>query len=392
MGDVRRPVTAFEFATAGRIVFGRGRFDEAGTLVRGLGTRALVVTGRSPARGDRLVALLAAQRITASRFIVTREPAIETVRDGVRAIRQSGADLVIAVGGGSAIDAGKAMAAVAANDGDITDYLEIVGRGQPLIHASLPFVAIPTTAGTGSEVTRNAVLTSPADRVKASLRSPLMLPRLALVDPDLTVTTPRDVTAATGLDALTQLIEAYVSRRATAVTDLLAADGMRRAAGALRRAVANGDDHEARDAMSLASLYSGLALSSAGLGAVHALAGPLGGMLGAPHGALCAALLPHVFAANLQALETRPPARPVMSRFEEVARLLTGNPAAAGADGMAWLRDLVVDLGIPRLHAFGLTTDRVADVVAHAGRANSMKTNPVDLTPEELTSVLAAAM
>ena len=382
----------FEFATAGRIVFGRGQFEDAGRLARGLGTRALVVTGRSPERGDRLARLLEREQITVMRLLVSHEPTVETVRGGVRVARTAGCDLVLAVGGGSAIDAGKAIAAIATNDGDVSDYLEVVGRGQPLVHSSLPFVAIPTTAGTGSEVTRNAVLTSPEHRVKASLRSPLMLPRVALIDPDLTLTVPpenhgrdrpgradathRGLCLATGqCRDQSALGRGHPARRRRAT-----------------RVVRDGGDCDAREAMALASLYSGLALSSAGLGAVHALAGPLGGIFGAPHGALCGALLPHVLGANVRALEARAPDHPALVRFQEVARLLTGDASARAEGGIAWLRGLEQDVRIPPLGTYGLAVDDFPEVIAHAARANSMKSNPVDLTADELAQVLSAAM
>ena len=215
------------------------------------------------------------------------------VRQGVELARREQCDLVIAFGGGSAIDAGKAIAALLANGGELTDYLEVIGKGQPLRHPSVPFIAVPTTAGTGSEVTRNAVLASAEHQVKVSMRSPLMLPRLAVVDPELTLELPPAVTASTGLDALTQLIEPYVSIRANPLTDGFCLEGLRRVSRSLRRAYHAGRDITAREDMSLASLLGGLALANAGLGVVHGFAAPVGGMFHAPHGAICAALLPH---------------------------------------------------------------------------------------------------
>lgn len=381
----------FDFAV-GRIVFGAGRFNDAGALVRDFGTGALVVTGRSPDRFERLAPLLEAERIAVHRFVVSEEPTIAIVREGVAAARGAGCDLVIGLGGGSALDAAKTIAVLATNHGDALDYLEIIGSGQPLVHPSLPCVAIPTTAGTGSEVTRNAVLGSPEHHVKVSLRSPLMLPRLALVDSELSVTAPPDVTAASGMDAVTQLIEAYVSRRANPLSDALCVAGVRHAARALRQAVHHGGDRDARDAMALASLFSGLALSNSGLGAVHGLAGPLGGMLGAPHGALCAVLVPGVVRANSRALAARAPDHPSRPRLDEMARVLTGRASATAEDGAGWLRDAATEFGIRRLGAYGLTVTSIPDVIERGRRANSMKANPIDLTTEELSAVLDAAM
>src|SRR5208282_5705063 len=227
-------------------------------------------------------------------------------------------------GGGSAIDAAKAIAAMLTNKGELLDYVEIIGRGKPLTQPSAPFIAVPTTAGTGSEVTRNAVLASPEHRVKVSLRSPLMLPRVAVVDPELTYALPPAITASTGLDALTQLIEPFVCARANPMVDALCIEGIRRAARSLREVVHQNPGKSAREDMALASLFGGIALANAGLGAVHGFAGPMGGMFAAPHGALCAALLPGVMAANVAALRRRQPGGEGLRRYDEIARLLTG--------------------------------------------------------------------
>jgi alcohol dehydrogenase class IV len=277
------------------------------------------------------------------------------------------------------------------NPGDILDYLEVVGRAQPLTAPSAPYLAVPTTAGTGSEVTRNAVLASPEHRVKVSLRSPWMLPAVALVDPELTYALPPDLTATTGLDALTQLIEPFVCARANPMTDAICREGMAKAAPALRRVHACPEDAAARADMCLASLFGGMALANAGLGAVHGFAGPLGGMYPAPHGAVCAALLPHVMAANCAALQRRGRTE-TLARYDEVARCLTGHPAARAADGIAWTRALVRELGIPALAAYGIRVEDSSEIVARAAQASSMKANPVPLELDELKDVLAAAI
>jgi alcohol dehydrogenase class IV len=299
--------------------------------------------------------------------------------------------LVIAMGGGSAIDTGKALAAMLANSGDPLDYLEVVGRGQPLGRVSAPFIAIPTTSGTGSEVTRNAVLASPQHRVKASLRGSSMLPRLAVVDPELTLGLPRSVTASTGLDALTQLIEPYVGVRANAMTDLFSVEGIRRAAGALPRVWEDGGDRQARTDMSWASLLGGLALANAGLGAVHGFAAPVGGMFPAPHGAACAALLPHAMAVNIQALRARAPASQALGRYGEVACLLTGRAQATAEDGVRWMAEICRRLEIPPLRTYGVTEADIPDLVEKAAQASSMKGNPIVLTPEELRQIIERA-
>ncbi len=382
----------FEFATAARIIFGEGTLAEVGTLAAGLGRRALVVTGRTPERAAPLLARLAGAGVACETFAVAHEPTVDLALEGTQSARDLGCDQVIACGGGSVMDAGKAIAALLTNPGDPFDYLEVIGRGKPLLHPAAPVIAIPTTAGTGSEVTRNAVLASPEHRVKVSLRSSLMLPAVALVDPELTYDLPPAITAYTGLDALTQVIEPFVTPAANPLTDAICREGIRRAGRALRRAVARGDDAEARADMAFASLCGGLALANARLGAVHGFAGPFGGMFDAPHGAVCAALLPHVMAANVAALRDRTPKHPSLRRYAEIARLLTGDARASADDGVAWVRDLVADLGVPGLATYGLDEAAFAALIAAAQHSSSMKGNPVALSDGELRAILARAM
>ena len=380
----------FEFATATRIVFGEGAAATLPELVRTFGARPLVVTGASPERAAWLVSALSAQS-----FAVPGEPTVDLVREGARRVLGAACDVILSLGGGSAIDAGKAIAIIAANGGEPLEFLEVVGKGRAIAAPPLPFIAVPTTAGTGSEVTRNAVLGSAEHGVKASLRSPLMLPRVALVDPELTYALPPAVTAATGLDALTQLIEPYVSARANPLADAVCVEGIRRVAGALRRAYHDGADREARRDMALASLFGGLALANAGLGIVHGFAAPLGGSSKAPHGALCAALLPHGMAANVAALRARAPQNPalgpVLDRYTTVARLLTGRNEASAEDGIEWVHALCAELNVPALRAWGIAEADLPGVVEKAARSSSMQANPLPLTAEELLAVVAAA-
>jgi len=271
-----------------------------------------------------------------------------------------------------------------------TDYLEVIGRGRPLQNPAAACIAIPTTAGTGAEVTRNAVLASPEHGVKVSMRSPHMLPRLAVVDPELTRSLPPEVTAATGMDALTQCLEAYVSRKANPLTDSLSREGLNRCARSLRTACRQGGNLKARTDMALASLFSGLALANGGLGAVHGIAGPLGGQLDAPHGALCGRLLPPVFAANVQRLQSE--SNPAASaRFDAVARSLTGDPAATAADAVLWLEVLRRELKIPPLSAYGLSSADLPTVAAKALKASSMQGNPVPLDKDAIITILEQA-
>ena len=381
----------FEFATANRIVFGSGTLDEAAPATRGLGRKALVVVGASAGRAAGLLDRLAGEGVATSLYQVRGEPTIEAVMAGTELARAAGCELVIGLGGGSPLDTGKAIAALLTNPGDIHDYLEVVGKGQPLANPPAAYIAIPTTAGTGSEVTRNAVLTASRQRTKVSLRSPLMLPRLAIVDPELTYGLPPQVTATSGMDAITQLIEPFVSNAANPIADAFCRAGLERAAQALPRAYAE-DDPQAREDMALASLLGGLALASARLGAVHALAGPIGGMFAAPHGALCARLLPVVLETNLEALRERAPQSPVLARFTETARMLTGRPEARAEDGPARLKELCAAFDIPPLAAYGIQDLDLPAIAEQAKRANSMKGNPIELTDEEITEILKQAL
>jgi alcohol dehydrogenase class IV len=379
----------FEFATAGKILAGAGRAAELPGVVGGLGSRVLVCTGADPARHGGLLAGLGLPAVV---FAVAAEPTVELARACVAAAREHGADVVAAVGGGSVLDLGKAAAMLLGNGGDPLDYLEVIGSGRKITQPSVPCVAVPTTAGTGAEVTANAVLASPAHGLKASLRSPLMIPRVALVDPELTVSCPPRVTAASGLDALTQCLEPFVSVRANPLTDGLAREGLRRAAAGLRAAYADGSDLGARADMAMCSLLGGIALANAKLGAVHGLAGVIGGTADVPHGMACAALLAPVIEANVRALRSGQPGPPALHRYTEAARLLTGSPAASIDDGLAWIRETVSQLAVPGLAAFGIGPQHVDDVAAKAARSSSMQGNPVALTHSDLRAIVLQAL
>jgi len=378
----------FEFATATRIVFGAGRLREIRAIAPALGRRALVVIGKSAGavkRVEPLLSALTSAGVEYATFSVAGEPTIDVVRTGTQRARDERCDFVIGFGGGSPIDTGKTIAVLLTNEGDPLDYVELIGKGKAFTNPPVPYVAIPTTAGTGSEVTRNAVLGSPEHRVKVSLRSPLMLPRVALVDPELTYDLPPQITATTGLDALTQLIEPFVSVKANPMTDAICREGMQRVARSLRRAYEHGDDVTAREDMCMAGLFGGMALANAGLGAVHGLAGPLGGMFDAPHGALCAALLPHVMEANRKMI--RGPAgrgavsapTVIVGRFDEV-RQIVGD-----------IGELVQALEIPPLRRYGVTREAFPEIIEKAKISNSMKGNPVVLRDGELREVLERA-
>ena len=381
----------FEFATVTRIVFGPGVLSEAVSLSAGMGKQVFVVTGRTMERAEPLLEQFAKQGVTCTTFCVSGEPTTITAREAVELARRAACDSVVSLGGGSVLDTGKVVAAMLTNTGELQDYLEVVGAGKPLAQNSAPHLAIPTTAGTGAEVTSNAVLGVPEQRVKVSMRSPFMLPRVALVDPELTYSLPPAVTASTGLDALTQLIEAYVSDKANPLTDGICREGIERAGRSLRRAVENGQDRDARQDMSLASLFSGLGLANAKLGAVHGFAGPLGGMLSAPHGALCARLLPFVMEANVQALRRRGVDSPPLVKYTEIARLLTGKPTARVAEGVTWVHEICMALKVPSLAKLGLKEHDFPAVIAKAKKSSSMKGNPVELADDELLEIVRRA-
>jgi alcohol dehydrogenase class IV len=380
-------VIAFDLALPRKVIFGSGRADELAALLPTLGRRVLLCTGSDPARHRGLLGDVEPVAVVP----VVREPTVDDVRAATEQARAAGADAVVAIGGGSPIDLGKVVAALLGNGTDPLDHLEIVGKGVPPAQPSVPFVAVPTTAGTGSEATANAPLRSPEEGVKTSIRSPHMLPAVALVDPLLTLGCPPAVTASSGFDALTQCLEPFVSPKANPATDAVAAEGLRRGARSLRRAYERGDDREAREDMALCSFFGGVALANAKLGAVHGLAGVVGGTVDAPHGATCAALLAPVFEANVAALRERDPDAPALRRYTEVARLLTGRGDATVDDGVAWLHETVAALSVPPLGAVGLAPEQYPEVAEKAARASSMQGNPVKLTEEELLAVLRAA-
>lgn len=382
----------FDFATATKISFGPGAIKELQPLLGSFGTHALVVTGRNPDRAAPLLAVLTQANMPYTPYPTDGEPSIDDARRGVETARTAGCDFVIAFGGGSALDTGKAIAALLTNPGDPLDYLEVIGRGKPITQPSAPLMTIPTTAGTGSEVTSNAVLASPEHRVKVSLRSPLMLARLALIDPELTHTSPPDVTAASGLDALTQVLEPYVSNKANPFTDSICREGMVRAARSLKLAYLEPTHAAAREDMALVSLFGGVALSNAKLGAVHGFAGPFGGMFDAPHGAICARLLPYVMEANIRALRERAPESQPLQRYEEIARILTGQPGATAVEGVRWVHELCQAMQVPPLGQYGFTAADADTLCEKAAVASSMQGNPIKLTTDELHQIVAAAL
>jgi alcohol dehydrogenase class IV len=370
----------FEFATAGKILFGSGTLAQAAPAAAAFGTRVLVITGRNADRAAPLFDALRKQDLECQTFAVSGEPTVDLARQA----STLSTDVVIGFGGGSVIDLAKAAAALMTNPGDPLDYLEVIGKGMPLKNRPAPCIAIPTTAGTGAEVTKNAVLASPEHSVKVSMRHPLMIPDLAIVDPECTLSMPPGVTASTGLDALTQLLEAFISKKANPMTDGFCREGLPRVVRSLRRAFENGSDIKAREEMALASLFGGLALANAGLGAVHGFAGPIGGMFSAPHGLVCAALLPHVMKENLSALK-REEIFQTLGKFDEFTRM-TGSSTAE--EGIEWLEAICRDLQVPPLSELGVSKADFPAIVKKAKSASSMKGNPVKLSDARLMRIL----
>jgi len=383
----------FEFASAARIIFGDGSAQQLPQLARDKGTHALLMTDSfQPEAVTRLLDALGESDLRLTHVPVSGEPTVAVIDEAKAIAASAGCDMVISIGGGSVIDAGKASAALIPNAGAVLDYLEVIGAGKKLSTAPLPFIALPTTAGTGAEVSKNAVIGSKAHRVKVSLRDNRMLADIALVDPELTHSVPPAVTASTGMDALTQVLEPFVSHLANPLTDGMCAEGLRRAGASLRTVYAEPDDAEARRDMALTSLLGGLALANAKLGAVHGFAGVLGGMYDAPHGAICAALLPPVMEANINALKAREPENPALKRYEYAAQFLLFDRSASSQDAMDWISETSRIFGIQGLGAYGVREADFAEIVEKSSASSSMQGNPIALTADDLTAILRAAL
>ncbi|MFX0091113.1 MAG: iron-containing alcohol dehydrogenase [Candidatus Hodarchaeota archaeon] len=386
----------FELLSTPQIMFGSGQFQKLGQLVRDFGSRLLVVASESALKDKNnektLVEALVEHNITDTRFIVKGEPTIEIIDQGVAVGMDFKTEAVIGFGGGSVLDAGKAIAGLITNGESAREYMEGVGRGLKITQSSLPYIAVPTTAGTGSEVTKNAVILAKDVGVKASIRSPLLVPKIALIDPSLMLSVPPEVTASCGLDAFTQLLEPYTSNKAQPITDALALLGIQRARNSLVRAYKQGNDLSARENMAMAALLSGICLANVGLGAVHGFASPLGGMFPIPHGVVCAALLAPTIQKNIEELKAKAPKNPNLLKYAKLAEITCNQTFSSINEAhMAltqYLRELTQTLKIPPLSKFGMKDSDIPTVIAKAIKSSSMKYNPIKLSESALSDIL----
>lgn len=385
---------SFGFSTATEILFGPGCVKNAFAAAKAhgaLGNKAMLVCN-DLSRAKAIVDELKRAGIPFIHQTVAREPCTELVDKAAQSAREEKVDFVIAVGGGSVMDTGKAIAMLVANGGECLDYLEVVGRGKKITKKSLPLIAVATTAGTGAEVTKNAVVKSVQHAQKASLRSPSMFPVLAVVDPLLMLSVPPQATACSGLDAFTQCLEPLTSNAANPLTDTLALRGLREAASSLRVAYADGANVKARTGIALCSLMGGLCLANAKLGSVHGFAGVLGGMLeSAPHGGICGALIPACIVANIQAMRQRDPSNPALQKYHQAAQAVLGKADATPEQLALWVAESCRIMKVPPLSAYGLKPEHFPEAVSKSAAASSMKGNPIVLTEKELTSILEQA-
>ena len=387
----------YDFLAPPRIVFGWGRRREVGRLGRTLGRRAFLVCGLPPEvagglTGEMAAALRAEGVEPVPLATLLHEPEVADVDRTAARIRDLGpseGDFLLATGGGAAIDLAKAAAAMATNDESPTvqDYLENVGRGLTIVRPPLPLLAMPTTAGTGAEATKNAVISSYDPPFKKSLRDDRLMPRIALVDPELTVSVPPQVTAASGMDAITQLIESYVSRKSQPIPRALAVHGLKLAVPAIVEAVEHGDRRPAREAMSHAALLSGMALANSGLGMAHGVAAALGTLCRVPHGLACALMLPAAIRTNIEVCQ---------ADFARLSHLLFGRnpkaPAEAAGAFLAEIEELCDRVGVPRrLSQVGVTREQIPAIVK-SSRGASMSGNPRELSDDELSAILESLL
>lgn len=376
----------FQFMTSTRIIFGEGALANSLSSLNQFGYSVLLVTGKDGERAEPVLNYLKQQNMRYQQVAVHGEPLIAMIEEMAAMGRKFRPDMVLAMGGGSVLDAGKALAALIPNQGSVYDYVEVVGRSVPLQAKPLPFIAVPTTAGTGSEVSKNAVLRSAQEQVKVSLRSPEMLADLAIVDPTFTYGMDPVMSGYCGMDAFSHLMEAYVCGDPNPLTDMVCEEGLRRLSGSLLAACED-DDPRARSDMSFAAMLGGMALANGKLGAAHGLASALGGRLDAPHGLITAQLIPFVMQENV--LAAREAGRTdVLDRYRQLACILTGRINAEIIDGILWARRTLKRLNLPTLSSYGLCDMMFDEVAEDALRSNAIKGNPLPLNKPRLLSLL----
>ncbi len=377
----------FIFTTSPQIVFKWGASTQLIEYVKQYGTRVLLLHSRSVKEIEHIKQELGQNGIEVDAHIVSGEPTDIKVNALFAAAHGKKVDVVLGMGGGSVLDTGKAVSALLANPGDVLDYVEVVGKGLALQKAPLPFIAVPTTAGTGTEVTKNAVIKITEKNVKVSMRDMRMIPRVALIDPSLTLSVPPAVTASTGMDAFVQVLEPYISRYANCMVDMFCRDAIPLAAEYLPKVYHDPTDRESRTKMAWVSLLGGLSLANAKLGAVHGFAGPIGGMFNVSHGVICAALLPQVFRMNSKRIvETDD--KEMKQRLLEIASWVTGSDGASIAQAVEWFIALNQELNIPRLRDIGIRQIHFDAIIEKSMHSSSMKGNPVLLSPDELREIL----
>ncbi len=391
-------MTEFSLSRLPRIEFGAGVLAKLPAIARGYGAHALLVTGAGSLKSSPIwpgvTAGLKAQGISWLHLAIPGEPSPQMVDEAVRALRTEPVDVVIGIGGGSALDAAKAIAGLLKPGNSVMDHLEGVGPELPYTGPATPFIAVPTTAGTGSEATKNAVLSvQGVDGFKKSFRDERLVAEVALVDPDLLATCPPAVIAANGMDAFTQLLESFVSSRAGPLTDSLAWGGMKAARDGLLALYADAGDAMARERMAYAALVSGITLAQVGLGSVHGLAAPLGAFFPIPHGVACGTLVATATRINIESLRSREPSHPALEKYAQVGRLLNRqgqlDQATAHAALIDTLKAWTRALGLPTLVHYGVTPADILRIVANS-RGSSMKSNPVLLADSEIAAILAA--
>jgi alcohol dehydrogenase class IV len=380
----------FEFVTTTRIIFGNNKLKLLKNLAPNFGSRAFVITGNDPDRSAEVLDMLDAANCSPVIYSVPGEPTLDTINRGLFILVETERDFVVSVGGGSAIDTGKALAVLATNDGAPADYLDEPGKGRLFTNPSLPLVAIPTTAGSGAEITSTALFISPEPRSKVRLHHNAMFPRIALIDPKLTLSVPPNITAYTGLAALCHNLEVFVSPKGNPITDILTKDGLRRGSLAIQRAYTDSADIESRTSLAMSSLYAGLSAANASLGATHTIANAIGGLFNAPYGVICAQLLPAVIETNIRAMQERMPENVALRKYDQITRIVAGKEHSKTL--AAFMQTLNETFAIPSLSSYGIQQTDFDNIIAYSKSSPNMTGNPVELNEDELRAILGKAM